>query len=65
MRYLHDNDYQVVALRDLERWVDADSLPEEPWKFIDTRSCGVGRARGPGVRMVTSHATRTAGTMLD
>ena len=37
MRYLHDNDYHVVALRDLARWVDADTLPEKPWDFIDSR----------------------------
>jgi peptidoglycan/xylan/chitin deacetylase (PgdA/CDA1 family) len=53
MRYLHDHDYHVVALRDLERWVDADVLPEEPWKFIETRPCGADRARAqdPGVRV--------------
>ncbi len=53
MRYLHDNQYQVVALRDLEHWVDADTLPEEPWKFIDTRSCegGRGRVGNRGVRV--------------
>jgi len=58
MRYLHDNGYRVVALRDLGRWVDADALPEEPWKFIETRTCGVDRRRWS---RTGSHAWRSDG----
>jgi len=47
MRYLHENDYKVVALRDLERWVDADDLPEDPFEFMNTRRCGAGEAEEP------------------
>ena len=41
MAYLHENDYRVIALRDLEQWVDADALPAGPFEFMNTRTCDV------------------------
>lgn len=42
MQYLHDHDYQVIALRDLRKFVDPKDLPNDPWAMIDWRM----RSRG-------------------
>ena len=38
MKYLHDEGYLVIALRDLERYVDPDRLPEEPRAIMRLRA---------------------------
>jgi peptidoglycan/xylan/chitin deacetylase (PgdA/CDA1 family) len=37
VKYLADNGYRVVALRDLARYVDPTVVPPDPWRIIDER----------------------------
>lgn len=37
MKYLADNKFQVLALRDLARYVDSDIVPQDPWGVIKDR----------------------------
>jgi peptidoglycan/xylan/chitin deacetylase (PgdA/CDA1 family) len=37
MEYLHKNDFHVIALRDLRRYVDPNIHPEDPWTVIERR----------------------------
>ena len=37
MEYLHTNDFHVIALRDLRRYVDPNIHPENPWTVIERR----------------------------
>ena len=37
MKYLHDHDFKVIALRDLARYVDPSRRPEDPWAVIRRR----------------------------
>ena len=44
IKYLSDNGYRVIALRDLARFVDPSVVPSNPWRVIEDRkgqlSCG-------------------------
>jgi peptidoglycan/xylan/chitin deacetylase (PgdA/CDA1 family) len=37
LQYLADNRYQVIALRDLSRYVDPADVPRDPWSIIEAR----------------------------
>jgi hypothetical protein len=37
LKYLADNGYRVVALRDLARFVDPNIVPPDPWGVIEDR----------------------------
>jgi peptidoglycan/xylan/chitin deacetylase (PgdA/CDA1 family) len=37
MRYLHTNNFKVIALRDLARYVDAEQVPADPLAIIEKR----------------------------
>jgi peptidoglycan/xylan/chitin deacetylase (PgdA/CDA1 family) len=37
LKYLADNRFRVIALRDLAKYVDADIAPSNPWGVIDDR----------------------------
>jgi peptidoglycan/xylan/chitin deacetylase (PgdA/CDA1 family) len=37
LKYLADNRFQVIALRDLSRYVDPENEPGDPWKIIEVR----------------------------
>ena len=37
MKYLHDNGYTVIALRDLAKYVDPDNQPDDPYEPIRRR----------------------------
>jgi peptidoglycan/xylan/chitin deacetylase (PgdA/CDA1 family) len=37
LKYLADNHFRVVALRDLTKWVDPTVTPEDPWGVIQDR----------------------------
>jgi peptidoglycan/xylan/chitin deacetylase (PgdA/CDA1 family) len=37
MKYLHEEGFKAIAVRDLERYVDWRQKPAEPWKIIDER----------------------------
>jgi peptidoglycan/xylan/chitin deacetylase (PgdA/CDA1 family) len=37
MRYLHDEGFTAIAMRDLAAYVDWRQKPDEPWKIIDQR----------------------------
>ena len=37
MTYLDDNDYTVIAMRDLKRYVDPNVRPDDPWAIIEMR----------------------------
>lgn len=45
MRYLHEDNYQVIALRDLRQYVDPNETPNDPMEVIRER-----RKQLPGVR---------------
>jgi peptidoglycan/xylan/chitin deacetylase (PgdA/CDA1 family) len=37
LKYLADNGYRVIALRDLARYVDPAVIPSKPWRVIEER----------------------------
>ena len=37
LKYLADNHYRVIALRDLARYVDPKDVPADPWRVIEDR----------------------------
>jgi hypothetical protein len=37
LRYLADNRFQVMALRDLSRYIDSESVPANVWRIIEDR----------------------------
>jgi peptidoglycan/xylan/chitin deacetylase (PgdA/CDA1 family) len=37
MKYLHDEGFTAIALRDLAKYVDWQVKPDDPWKIIDAR----------------------------
>jgi peptidoglycan/xylan/chitin deacetylase (PgdA/CDA1 family) len=41
MKYLHDQRFTVVALRDLAKYVDWRQKPDEPWTIIEQRKAAV------------------------
>jgi peptidoglycan/xylan/chitin deacetylase (PgdA/CDA1 family) len=45
LRYLADNGYKVIALRDLARYVDPDIEPKNPWGVIEARKKRIATGR--------------------
>jgi hypothetical protein len=41
MKYLHDQRFTVIALRDLAKYVDWRQKPDEPWTIIEQRKAAV------------------------
>jgi hypothetical protein len=37
MEHLHANDFQMIAMRDLAKWVDPKAEPDDAWTIIDLR----------------------------
>jgi hypothetical protein len=37
MKYLHENGFKAIAMRDLSRYVDWRQKPADPWKIIEER----------------------------
>jgi hypothetical protein len=37
-RYLHENDFTVIAMRDLRKYVDPDQHPDDPLAAMKRRS---------------------------
>jgi peptidoglycan/xylan/chitin deacetylase (PgdA/CDA1 family) len=37
LQYLHDHKFKVIALKDIERYVDTKNAPHDPWAIIDQR----------------------------
>jgi len=37
MKYLHDEGFKAIAMRDLARYVDWRKKPDDPWKIIEQR----------------------------
>jgi peptidoglycan-N-acetylglucosamine deacetylase len=37
MKYLHDEDFKAIAVRDLAKYVDWRQKPDAPWKIIEQR----------------------------
>ena len=37
MKYLHDEAFTVIALKDLARYVDWRQKPDDPWRIIEQR----------------------------
>jgi len=52
LKYLADNKFQVIALRDLRRFVDPAIVPSNPWGVIEDRQRQRGELCAPqaGVR---------------
>jgi peptidoglycan/xylan/chitin deacetylase (PgdA/CDA1 family) len=45
LKYLKDNEYQVIALRDLAKYVDPDIVPNNPLEVIEDRTAQVAVGR--------------------
>ena len=43
MKYLHDEGFKVIALRDLEKYVDWRQKPADPWKVMEERKATLSR----------------------
>lgn len=37
LKWLKDNGYRGIAVRDLQRWIDPDDFPQDPWAVIERR----------------------------
>ena len=37
MKYLHEEGFKAIAVRDMERYVDWRQKPDDPWKIIEQR----------------------------
>jgi peptidoglycan-N-acetylglucosamine deacetylase len=46
MKYLHDEGYRVIALRDLAKYVDWTQRPADPWRVIEERKAALKQGRG-------------------
>jgi peptidoglycan/xylan/chitin deacetylase (PgdA/CDA1 family) len=42
LKYLADNRFQVIAMRDLARYVDPENEPRDPWRVIEDRQRQLG-----------------------
>lgn len=42
MKHLAENGYTVIAMRDLEKYVDPDVVPKDPWGVIEERRKALG-----------------------
>jgi peptidoglycan/xylan/chitin deacetylase (PgdA/CDA1 family) len=47
MKYLHDEGFRVIAVRDLAKYVDWAQKPADPWKIIEQRKSELARPRTP------------------
>ena len=47
MKYLHDEGFKVIALRDLAKYVDWTQKPADPWRVIEERKAAMKEGRGP------------------
>ena len=47
MKYLHDERFKAIAVRDLAKYVDWAQKPADPWKIIDQRKSELARPRTP------------------
>jgi hypothetical protein len=57
LKYLADNGYKVIALRDLARYVDPGNVPTNPWGVIDDRRALLASGRdGSNARPAASDA---------
>jgi peptidoglycan-N-acetylglucosamine deacetylase len=43
MKYLHDEGFKAIAMRDLATYVDWHQKPADPWKVIEERKIGLSR----------------------
>jgi peptidoglycan/xylan/chitin deacetylase (PgdA/CDA1 family) len=46
MKYLHDEGFKVIALRDLAKYVDWTQKPADPWRVIEDRKAAMKEGRG-------------------
>ena len=37
MKYLHDEGFEAIAMRDLAKYVDWKRRPADPWEIIEQR----------------------------
>jgi hypothetical protein len=44
LKYLAENKYHVIAMRDLSRYVDPEKTPIDPWSVIEERKRQVAEA---------------------
>jgi peptidoglycan/xylan/chitin deacetylase (PgdA/CDA1 family) len=47
IKYLADNGYRVIALRDIARYVDPTVVPADPWKIIEDRKSRLASSKNP------------------
>jgi len=46
MKYLHDEGFKAIAVRDLAKYVDWRHKPDDPWMIIEQRKSGLPRQPG-------------------
>jgi peptidoglycan/xylan/chitin deacetylase (PgdA/CDA1 family) len=46
MKYLHDEGFKAIAMRDLAKYVDWRQKPDDPWKIIEQRKAELSRQPG-------------------
>jgi peptidoglycan-N-acetylglucosamine deacetylase len=46
MKYLHDEGFKVIAMRDLSKYVDWTQKPTDPWRVIEERKGALTKRRG-------------------
>jgi peptidoglycan/xylan/chitin deacetylase (PgdA/CDA1 family) len=46
MKYLHDEGFKAIAVRDLAKYVDWRQKPDDPWKVIEQRRAELSRQPG-------------------
>jgi peptidoglycan/xylan/chitin deacetylase (PgdA/CDA1 family) len=58
MKYLHDEHFKVIAVRDLAKYVDWRQKPDDPWKVIEERKSrlsAIPKAALQPIEEVTGH----------
>jgi hypothetical protein len=43
MKFLHDEGFKAIAVRDLAKYVDWRQKPDNPWKIIEQRKSELAR----------------------
>ena len=45
MKYLHDEGFTAIAMRDLAKYVDGNQKPDDPWRVIEERKAAMKKQR--------------------
>ena len=45
MKYLHDEGFNAIAMRDLAKYVDGNQKPDDPFRVIEKRKAAMKKQR--------------------